>query len=108
MYKRSFGKPIFDPMFDLIQSDSIRHAENSNPFYGARSEALEVEILTMAGQINPHNIDFSRCCSSSTSTVVGMGMMMAREKTRVARAMTRVANPENEAFVVTDRRVRHR
>ncbi|MGK0462712.1 MAG: hypothetical protein ACJA0W_003577 [Candidatus Azotimanducaceae bacterium] len=52
MYKRSFGKPIFDPMFDLIQSDSIRHAENSNPFYGARSEALEVEILTMAGQIN--------------------------------------------------------
>jgi hypothetical protein len=39
-------------MFDLIQSDSIRHADNANPFYCARSEALEVEILTMAGQMN--------------------------------------------------------
>ncbi|MFT5804575.1 MAG: hypothetical protein ACI9R8_001621 [Candidatus Paceibacteria bacterium] len=39
-------------MFDLIRSDSIRHAENSNPFYCARSEALEAEILTMAGQMN--------------------------------------------------------
>jgi hypothetical protein len=63
------------------------------------------------------------------STVVGK--VMAREKIRVARslpdlplideafstgkisyskvrAMTHVANPENEAFVVTDSRVRHR
>jgi hypothetical protein len=39
-------------MLDLIQSDSIRHAENANPFYCARSEALEVEILTMAVQMN--------------------------------------------------------
>jgi len=39
-------------MFDLLQSDSIRHAANSNPFYCARSEALEVETLTMAGQMN--------------------------------------------------------
>jgi hypothetical protein len=48
MYKQCIG----EPMFDLLQSDSIRHAENSNPFYCARSEALEVEILTMAGQMN--------------------------------------------------------
>jgi hypothetical protein len=39
-------------MFALIQSDSIRHAENASPFYCARSEALEVEILTMAGQMD--------------------------------------------------------
>jgi hypothetical protein len=39
-------------MFDLIQSDSIQQAANSNPFYCARSEALEVEILTLAGQMN--------------------------------------------------------
>jgi hypothetical protein len=39
-------------MFDLSQSDSIQHAENANPFYCARSEALEVEILTTAGQMN--------------------------------------------------------
>ena len=43
---------MFNPMFDLMQSDSIRHAESYNPFYCARSEALEVEILTMAGQMN--------------------------------------------------------
>jgi hypothetical protein len=40
------------PMFDLIQSDSIWHAESSNPFYYSHSEALEVEILTIAGQMN--------------------------------------------------------
>jgi len=44
---------LFDkPMFNLIQSDSIRHAESANPFDRARSEALEVEMLTMASQIN--------------------------------------------------------
>ena len=48
MYNQSDG----EPMFDLIQSDSIRHAESYNPFYWARSEALEAEILTMAGQMN--------------------------------------------------------
>jgi len=39
-------------MFDLAQGDSIRHAESAYPFYYARSEALEVDILTMAVQMN--------------------------------------------------------
>ncbi|MFT6037426.1 MAG: hypothetical protein ACI9TP_000208, partial [Candidatus Azotimanducaceae bacterium] len=127
-------------MFDLIQSDSIRHAESSNPFYGARSEALEVEILTMAGQMNAAQYRFLtllfefdehggwqgdgvRSFAHWLNWKVGMGMIMAREKIRVARslpdlplidaafstgkisyskvrAMTRVANPENEAFLL--------
>jgi len=127
-------------MFDLLQSDSIQQAESSNPFYCARSEALEVEILTMAGQMNAAQyrfltllFDFDehggwqgdgiRSFAHWLNWKVGMGMMMAREKIRVARslpdlplideafstgkisyskvrAMTRVANPENEAVLL--------
>jgi hypothetical protein len=127
-------------MFDLIQSDSIQHAASSNPFYCARSETLEVEILTMAGQMNAAQYRFLtllfefdehggwqgdgiRSFAHWLNWKVGMGMIMAREKIRVARslpdlplideafstgkisyskvrAMTRVANPENEAFLL--------
>ncbi|MFT7245318.1 MAG: hypothetical protein ACI82A_002686 [Candidatus Azotimanducaceae bacterium] len=127
-------------MFDLIQGDSIRQAESFNPFYCERSEALEVEILTMAGQMNAAQYRFLtllfefdehggwqgdgiRSFAHWMNWKVGMGMVMAREKIRVARslpdlrlideafstgkisyskvrAMTRVANPENEAFLL--------
>ncbi|MFT4713603.1 MAG: hypothetical protein ACI8W1_002092, partial [Candidatus Azotimanducaceae bacterium] len=91
-------------MFDLIQSDSIRHADNANPFYGARSEALEVEIMTMAGQMNAAQYRFLtllfefdehggwqgdgiRSFAHWLNWKVGMGMIMAREKIRVARSL---------------------
>jgi len=126
-------------MFDLIHSDSIQHAESANPFYCARSEAIEVEILTMAGQMNAtqHRFltllfdfdehgrwqgDSMRSFAHWLNSKIGTGMM-ARERIRVARslpdlpvideafstgkisyskvrAMTRVANPENEAFLL--------
>ena len=126
-------------MFDLIHSDSIRHAESANPFYCARSEAIDVEILTMAGQMNAtqHRFltllfdfdehdrwqgDSMRSFAHWLNSKIGTGMM-ARERIRVARslpdlpvideafstgkisyskvrAMTRVANPENEAFLL--------
>ncbi|MFT5803944.1 MAG: hypothetical protein ACI9R8_000982 [Candidatus Paceibacteria bacterium] len=91
-------------MFDLIQSDSIRHAESYNPFYCARSEALEVEILTIAGQMSASQYRFLtllfefdehggwegggiRSFAHWLNWKVGMGMIMAREKIRVARSL---------------------
>ncbi|MFT4720167.1 MAG: hypothetical protein ACI8UP_003326 [Porticoccaceae bacterium] len=89
-------------MFDLIHNDSIRHAESANPFYCARSEAIEVEILTMAGQMNAaqHRFltlvfnfdehggwqgDSMRSFAHWLNGKIGTGMMMARKKIRVAR-----------------------
>jgi hypothetical protein len=99
-------------MLDMIQSDLTVHAENNNPFnYSenqqdandsqARNEALEVEILTMAGQINSAQYRFIKLLfefeeqggwqgdsiisfAHWLSWKVGMGMMMGREKIRVA------------------------
>jgi hypothetical protein len=138
-------------MLDMIQSDLTVHAESNNPFnysdnqqdandLQARNEALEVEILTMAGQINAAQYLFIKLLfefdeqggwqgdgiisfAHWLNWKVGMGMMMGREKIRVARtlsdlplinkafssgaisyskvrAMTRVATPENEEFLL--------
>jgi hypothetical protein len=138
-------------MLDLIHSDLTLLAENDNPFsYSdyqqdandllARNEALEIRILTMAGQINAAQYLFIKLLfefdehggwqgdginsfAHWLNWKVGMGMMMGREKIRVARslpdlplidkafssgtisyskvrAMTRVATPENEAFLL--------
>jgi len=106
----------------------------------ARGEALEVEILTMAGQINAAQYRFIKLLGEFDDNggwqgdgiksfahwlnwKIGMGTVMGREKVRIARslpdlplideafslgkvsyskvrAMTRVATPENESFLL--------
>ena len=101
-------QPLGKPMFDLIHSDSIRHAESANPFYCARSEAIEVEILTMAGQMNATQHRFLTLLfdfdehdrwqgDSMRSFTHWLNSKISYSKVR---AMTRVANPENEAFLL--------
>jgi len=138
-------------MLDPNQDSLARETQAQGPFQldshllaastrRAKSEALEIEILTMAGQINAAQYRFLKLLvefddhggwqsdgihsfAHWLNWKVGMGMVMAREKVRVARsladlpmineafssgkvsyskvrAMTRVATPENETFLL--------
>ncbi len=133
-------------MFALIQYTASHDPSDIKTFRRdcidrrARSEELEIEILTMAGQINAAQYRFIKLLAEFDDNggwqgdginsfahwlnwKVGMGMMMGREKVRVARslpdlplideafslgkisyskvrAMTRVATPQNEKFLL--------
>ena len=137
-------------MFDLVQhtknysgsdgSVDIDAMMQNNIDRRVRSEELEIEILTLAGQMNAVQYRFIKLLAEFDENggwrgdgihsfahwlnwKIGMGMMMGREKIRVARslvdlplidqafsqgkvsyskvrAMTRVATPENEKFLL--------
>lgn len=122
---------------DSIDIESMRR---DNVERWARGEELEVEILKLAGQMNAVQYQFLKLLGEYDDTggwqgdgiksfahwlnwKIGMGMVMGREKVRVARAlpelplidkafsegkisytkvraMTRVATPENEQFLL--------
>jgi len=137
-------------MFDLVEhtknyqnnvgSLDIETMQQNNGDRWARSEELEIEILTLAGQMNAVQYRFIKLLGEFDDNggwqgdgihsfahwlnwKIGLGMMMGREKVRVARsladlplidkafsqgkisytkvrAMTRVATPENEQFLL--------
>jgi len=133
-------------MFDLVEITKnyepldLATIQQNNVDCRARSEELELEIMTLAGQMNAVQYRFIKLLAEFDDNggwqgdginsfahwlnwKIGMGMMMGREKVRVARAlpdlplidkafsegkisytkvraMTRVATPENEQFLL--------